>query len=302
MFRRQPKDQLDLATEDVEPDPADVASGDFTPWDEWEGNWARAEEERVANWLADRFGLKTRSVLETQVDRLSHALEPERFSGPERLAHPVFGLDETAIEERRRRLDAGVALSSIDGDLRHPGLQPAGPSRHDVEIEIGLLRTERDTLEEEARQAALAVVEEQAAVDELHEQRRDVAQALAAERSALASVQEERHALVTAFQADQLEVERVRGLQAETRMRLDTEIAALEERRHRLLESLEDATAAADRAIAAELAAYAGIAEAREQAGKLQDEHVALWQALDDEVTALEQRRRELRAGDADSA
>lgn len=302
MFRRQPKDQLDRTTDDVEPDPDDVATGDFTPWDEWEGNWARSEEERVANWLADRFGLKARSVLETQVDRLSHAMEPERHSGPERLAHPVFGLDETAIEERRRQLDDGMDLPSVVADLRHPGLQPEGPSRHDVEIEIGLLRTERDTLEEEARAAGLAVAAERAALEELQQRRREVAETVEAERSALASVQEERHALVTAFQADQLEMERVRSLQGETRLRLEAEIAALEERHHRLLESVEEATAAADQAIAAELAACAGIAEAREQAGKLQDEHFALWQALDDEVTALERRRRELGAGDADPA
>lgn len=302
MFRRQPKDQLDPAADDAAPDPAGVATGDFTPWDEWEGNWARAEQERVAHWLADRFGLKPRSVLETQVDRLTHALEPERFSGPERLTHPVFGLDEAAIVERRRQLDAGVALPSIDGDLRHPGLLPAGPTRDDVEIEIGLLRAERDTLEEEARRAALAAEEERTAVEALQQQRQEVAEALEAERSALAAVQQERQCLAHAFQSDQLEVERVRSLQAETRMRLETEIAALEERRHRLLESMEDATAAADRAIAAELEAYAGIAEAREQAGRLQDEHFAIWQALDDEVAALEQRRRELQGGEADPA
>ncbi|MGQ0521621.1 MAG: hypothetical protein ACT4PX_10795 [Actinomycetota bacterium] len=302
MFRRQQKDQLDPAAGDVAPEPAGVATGDFTPWDEWEGNWARAEQERVAHWLADRFGLKPRSVLETQVERLTHALEPERFSGPERLTHPVFGLDEAAIEERRHRSDAGVAPPSIDVDLRHPGLAPVGPSRHEVETGIGMLRAERDALEAEARDAALAVEVERAAVEALRQQRREVAEALEAERSALASVQEERQRLVNAFQADQLEAERVRSLQAETRMRLDTEIAALEERRHRLLESMEDATAAADRAIAAELAAYAGVAEAREQAGRLQDEHFAIWQALDDEVAALEQRRRQLQGGEADPA
>lgn len=239
MFRRQPKDELDPVGDDAEPAPAARASDDFTPWEEWEGNWAKAEEERVARWLADRFGLQPRSVLEEQVDRLSSALDPDRLPGPERLTHPVFGLDEADIEDRQRRLQSGTALTPIDGDLRHPGL-PADAGRHDVEIQIGELRVERDALEAEARDAAVAVEEARMALEALEEKRLEVAGALDAERSALATLHDERRRLITAFQADQLELERVRLLQAETRVRLEDEVTALEQRRRRLQEGDPD--------------------------------------------------------------
>ncbi|MGH9178584.1 MAG: hypothetical protein ACRD0N_08535, partial [Acidimicrobiales bacterium] len=94
MWRRHSKGQLDVAELATEPEarsedenPAPVDS-DFTPFEQWEGRWAGTEEERVARWLVDKVGPRSRSVLEHQVDRLSVALQPER-----RPAGPAFAFE-----------------------------------------------------------------------------------------------------------------------------------------------------------------------------------------------------------------
>lgn len=221
MWRRQTRDESKVPISAPAPDEAEKG---FTPWEVWEGNWARDERERVARWLSEKVGHETKSVLEQQGDRLATAFRGHR------------------IEATDRRGTPSDPAPSRSGPLGRPDRRPL-PA---MESALDLLKAEVATLEERRRSLAAAIETERTRLDALEEQRRDVAAAAEAERAELHGLAERRRSLLAAFQADQLEVERVRQLQGETRAGLEAEISFLENRRNQLAAESEGAAAWAE--------------------------------------------------------
>jgi chromosome segregation ATPase len=301
MWRRQPKEQLDLTEIDAEPDAGNEdpapAARDFTPFEQWEGSWASSEEERVARWLVDKVGARSGSLLEHQVNRLSVAMQPERrparssvaFDDPwggggarpstaerDELAHEV-----ARLRQQRDELTASLAAHRRAVESRREELDAAlEEARAAVEVERRSLAAGL----EEARAAAEVERRRLADFDGLRasvdEERRHLVAALEAHR---AEVEEQRRRLAATFQADQEEVDRVRHHQMETRARLEAELAELEEGRRQALGEL----AQAEERLGAALERGA-----REEAARFE-----VWSALDAEIADLERRRDQLRNG-----
>ena len=112
--------------------------------------------------------------------------------------------------------------------------------------------------------------------------------ALESERSDL---HERLRQLVSAVEAEQVELERVRGLRTEVLAELEAAVSALDEQHRRLEESIAAAEARAEEARLAEGEAMDRAKAAREQADKVEAERFEVWVALDAEITSLESRR-----------
>jgi chromosome segregation ATPase len=318
MWRRQPKEQLDLTEIDAEPDAGNEdpapAARDFTPFEQWEGSWASSEEERVARWLVDKVGARSGSLLEHQVNRLSVAMQPERrparssvaFDDPwggggarpstaerDELAHEVARLrqqrDELtaslaahrrAVESRREELDAELEEARAAVEVERRSLA-AGleEARAAAEVERRRLADFDGLRASVDEERRHLVAALEAHRAEVEERQRQLA-TLAAER---AEVEEQRRRLAATFQADQEEVDRVRHHQMETRARLEAELAELEEGRRQALGEL----AQAEERLGAALERGA-----REEAARFE-----VWSALDAEIADLERRRDQLRNG-----
>lgn len=108
------------------------------------------------------------------------------------------------------------------------------------------------------------------------EESRLVAAELAAERFELTALREQVRAQAAALEA------------------IRAEVAALEEQRQRVVESIESAELAAERARLSEREAVSALVAAQDQASQGERERFELWEALDAQVAALEKRRLEL--------
>lgn len=309
MWRRHSKDDLDVVATGIEtsaaplgePDPVDPA---FTPFEEWDGRWGSVDEERVARWLVDKVGPRSRSVLEHQVDRLSVAFQPERrttastfvledpWVSPARIPSTSSERDELAsdvvhLREEREELSAGLAVLRMEVAAERERLEA------ELEEARAAAEQERRELSEGLAEARAAAEEERRRLGDLDalrasvdEERNGLLAALEAHRTEA----EERHRQQAALVADRADIEaqrrrlaaerpefaQLRHLREET-ARLAAELPALEERQRRAAESLTE-TEERLRAIQEQ--------GAREEAARFE-----VWSALDAEIADLERRR-----------
>ena len=159
------------------------------------------------------------------------------------------------------------------------------------------LKAELAALEEHRRQVATALAAEQSELAMVEHRKRQLVAELEAER---VEIHGERRRLVTALHEEQLEVERVRRGWTQAKAERDAEMSALDEQRRRLVEAAESAVAAAEHAAMTEIAAVARLEAAEEQANREEAQRFEVWVALDAEITALEERRQQLRGGTGD--